>query len=338
MSVEFAKQFTLLTQIQNVINNLEESKIRTLPLDNIFEWTFNEQLRLNYEESLNNNTIKKVQNYKKKQMEAKLKNMKTRMDLSNNITNINIMATVQSEQKMINENINNLMTDEEITNFSNEYCDYRNKADIFLHKYNYFKIDNHQMLTTECILSYTMYANYVTKLFKNIIRLGHQIIYTGMDKLFHLKVEHIYAKNKNTVLFELLVTQLYTMLYSISDTANILRQIIKTHVVESVNIESYNELNNKINKYITNKQLNKPMLSTTWYEYFKNKCTLVNSQGKYSKNQYFEYCALIFSLNKYKNEQLIIQNQMILNSDIVDWLDYMFQFKQTTEKIQYDIV
>ncbi|MDA7495567.1 hypothetical protein N8459_03560 [Nitrosopumilus sp.] len=306
-------------------------------MDNIFEWTFNEQLRLKYEESLDNNTIIKVQNYKKKQVETKLINIKKRMsDLPNNITNINIMATVQSEQKMINEEINNLMTEEEITNLSNEYCDYRDKADMFLRKYNYFKIDNRQMLTTECILSYTMYANYITKLFKNIHWLGHQIISNNMDNLYYSKVEQIHVKNKNITRFTLLVTQLYNMLYSISDTDNILRQIIKTHIVETANVENYNKLQNKINKYIINKQLNRPMLSTTWYEYFKYKCTTsVNSQGNYiySINQYLEYCALIYSANKLQNELVTVQNQMIIDSDIVDWLDYMFYFKQTTEKI-----
>ena len=132
----FAKQFTLLTQIQDVVNNLKESKIT---LDNVFEWTFNEKLRIDYEKSMNDNTIIKVQNYKLKQIQNKLTNINTCInDLPNNVTNMDIYASANSEQKMIEAKINNLMTVDEMRRLSKEYLDYRDKADAFFKQIRLF--------------------------------------------------------------------------------------------------------------------------------------------------------------------------------------------------------
>jgi hypothetical protein len=358
-----AKNFVGLTEIKNVFMAIPFHEIPT----NSGYLEINDQIVYNYERTLDQITLLKRSKYdkikqeKKLELEKKLAEMTTNSDyyigIENDINENNAHAQLDVAN-VVYDKTHTLKLEEEIKTNVKAYSDYIDMIHVFLKKMDYLYVDNKHVLTREIIMTSRNYQNYLTKLFREIIKLSidvsqHRMKNANCGGMVNIKntvnlskvyqsdnfFKQFYEFTDNNIirdkqlLLEKLIAILLVLVKNIKNTYKFLNSIINTYCVDAKINEKNNEFFEKIlikrSEYVRQLKQNQPLLPTSWGQLIKNMFISpkkINGKKSYPLEAYFRYMSYWFEENNIVNDIRIFNLKVdeFENNTPIDYVNFLF--------------
>ena len=331
-----------LTEIRNAINanqcqyNFENSNIPIFKMDS--------DIAQKYERAKDFIVHEKIHNYETKKNARDLDCYKhmiingSDIPISTNFVANEFINRLDEKRRIISAPIANLLdnintVDESIIarNIILSYEEYKEKILTYLESNKFFKWSEREYMSSEYLLDTNSYNKYLMALFQNIMNTARQYIlvklkknspdYKGGDYMVStnvfinknnndLKVSKqiiCFNQTEETVTkqkFNFNVNQLYILLRTIKCTKDLLNVIISNEIGKATITQFYNKFNDNWGTYLIQKQKNKPLLPTTWTEYFLYPINSwnINNNIILPFSNYSRYMACWFETNKIENE------------------------------------